>query len=167
MPNTLSASAEKVRRAVHRTVAAVSGDLDRFHFNKAVARIRELTNLLEEIDDEGDGWVLREGLETVARLIGPMMPHLAEEVWHRLGHQTLLADTPWPEVDPALLVEDSVTIAVQVNGKLRGEVDLPKETDRETAEAAALALPGVIKAVGAGPIRKVIVVPNRIINVVV
>ncbi len=167
MPGSLSAPGEKVRRAVHRTVAAVSDDLDRFHFNKAVARIRELTNLLETIEDEADGWVLREGLEAVARLIGPLMPHLAEEVWSRLGHQTLLTESAWPEVDPALLVEDSVTVAVQVNGKLRGAVDLPKEADRETAEAAALALPGVIKAVGAGPILKVIVVPNRIINVVV
>jgi len=96
-----------------------------------------------------------------------MMPHLAEELWQHLGHQTLLVDTPWPEVDPALLVEDTVTIAVQVNGKLRGTVDLPKGAGRGQAEAEALALPGVVKVVGDSPVRKVIVVPDRIINVVI
>ncbi len=166
-PGNLSPAAEKGHRAIHKTVAAVSADLDRFHFNKAVARVRELTNLLEDLDGARDGWVLREGLETVARLIGPMMPHLAEDLWQRLGHATLVAETPWPEVDDSLLEEDSVTVAVQVNGKLRGTVNLPKDSDRETAKSAALDLDNVAKAVGGRPVRKVIVVPNRIINVVV
>ncbi len=145
----------------------MSADLDKFHFNKAVARVRELTNLLEDLDGARDGWVLREGLETVARLIGPMMPHLAEELWQRLGHETPVAETPWPEVDDSLLEEDTVTVAVQVNGKLRGTVRLPKDSDRESATSAALDLDNVVKAVGGRPVRKVIVVPNRIINVVI
>ena len=167
IPESLSPAAGTAHRAIHKTIANVSADLDKFHFNKAVARVRELTNLLEDLDGAGDGWVLRQGLETVARLIGPMMPHLAEEMWQRLGHETLLAETPWPEVDESLLEEDTVTVAVQVNGKLRGTVRLPKDSDRESATSAALDLDNVVKAVGGKPVRKVIVVPNRIINVVI
>ena len=167
MPGDLSPAAETAHRAIHKTIANLSADLDKFHFNKAVARVRELTNLLEDLDGAGDGWVLREGLETVARLIGPMMPHLAEELWQRLGHETLVAETPWPEVDDSLLEEDTVIVAVQVNGKLRGTVRLPKDSDRESATSVALDLDNVVKAVGGRPVRKVIVVPNRIIHVVV
>ena len=165
----LSAKAAAVFRAAHKTIAGVSDDLDRFHFNKAIARVRELTNLLESLDprDAGAGWVMRFGLETAVRLFGPMMPHLADEMWHSLGHQGFLADEPWPEPDPAQLVEETVTIAVQVNGKLRGTLDLPKDSDRETAEAAALGLDNVAAAIAGKPVRKVIVVPNRIVNVVV
>jgi len=168
-PADLSEACEKVRRAMHKTVAAVSDDLDRFAFNKAVARIREFTNQLDSLDKDEAGlaWVLREGLETLVRLIGPMMPHLGEELWAALGHGTLLVDTAWPEFDPALLVEDSVTLAVQVNGKLRGTLDFAKDGAKEAIEAAALAIPNVAKAMDGKPPRKVIVVPNRIVNVVV
>jgi leucyl-tRNA synthetase len=96
-----------------------------------------------------------------------MMPHLAEELWQRLGHDILLVDMPWPEADPSLLVEDRVTIAVQVNGKLRGTIDLPMDSSQKEAEAAALELDNVARAVAGKPVRKVIVVPNRVINVVV
>jgi leucyl-tRNA synthetase len=169
VPDSIAPAADMVYRAIHKTVAAVSQDLDRFRFNKAVARIRELTNALDELvgDDDGSDWVLRQGLETAVRLFGPMMPHLAEELWCHLGHDILLADTPWPEVIEALLEEESATIAVQVNGKLRGTLDLPRDSEGETAKAAALALPNVAKAVGQKEVRKVIVVPNRIINVVI
>ena len=92
---------------------------------------------------------------------------LAEEMWQRLGHETLVAETPWPEVDDSLLEEDTVTVAVQVNGKLRGTVRLPKDIDRESATSVALDLDNVVKAIGGRPVRRVIVVPNRIINVVV
>ena len=168
-PAELSKNADAVDRAIHKTIVAVSSDLDRFHFNKAVARIRELTNEVDGLptDDAGAGWVRRKGLETVVRLIGPMMPHLGEELWHRLGHTALLADTPWPEVDKSRVVDDSVEIAVQVNGKLRGTVELPKDCDARTAEAAALDLENVVASMGGKPARKVIVVPNRIVNVVV
>ena len=168
-PQALGDAALKVHRAVHKTIAWVSADLDSFHFNKAVARIRELTNALDDLDLDGPGaaWAWREGVETAVRLIGPLMPHVAEELWQKLGHATLLADAPWPEADPALLVDDNVSLAVQVNGKLRGTVDLPKDSETKAIEAAALALENVVKAIGDKPIRKVIVVPNRIVNVVV
>ena len=85
-----------------------------------------------------EGGALREGLETVTLLIGPMMPHLAEELWHMLGHDTLVADSPWPVADESLLVQDTVKLAVQVRGKMRGTVEIPNDSDQETAEAAAL-----------------------------
>ena len=157
------------RRATHKTAAAVTLDLDRFHFNKAVARIRELTNALSELDGsgEGDAWALREGAEVLVKLVNPIMPHLAEELWQQLGGPGLLADQSWPEVDPALVVDDTVKVAVQVNGKLRATIDLPRDAAQAEAEAAALAEPNVQRAMDGKPPRKVILVPNRIVNVVV
>ncbi len=157
-----------VRRIIHKTIKGVGEDIERFHFNRAVARVRELTNALAEFEAKGEAgaWVLREGLEAVAQLINPMTPHLGEELWEKLGHTGMLVDTAWPEADPALLVDETVTVAVQVNGKLRGTIDLPRGTGREDAEQAALALPAVVKAAAEKPVRKVIVVPDRIVNVV-
>jgi leucyl-tRNA synthetase len=168
-PDALSDAALAAEKAIHITIASVSDDLDKFHFNKAVARIRELTNTLDALEpqQEGAAWVRRHGLEAAICLIGPMMPHLAEELWHSLGHETLLADTAWPEADPGLLVENSVTIAVQVNGKLRGTLELAKDSDQKSTEEAALSLHNVTTAIGDKPIRKVIIVPNRIVNVVI
>jgi leucyl-tRNA synthetase len=167
-PNELSPAAEKTRRATHRTIAAVTDHIEKFRFNSAVARIRELTNALEELSDgPGASAVMREGIEVAVRLIGPMMPHLAEELWQALGYERLLADEPWPAYDPALIVEDRVTVAVQVNGKLRATVELPRDADQESAEQAALALPAVQRAMEGKPMRKLIYVANRIINVVV
>jgi leucyl-tRNA synthetase len=167
-PAELSPAAQELRHVTHRTIAAVSDDLDKFRFNRGIARIRELTNALEAVTDGAGGldWALREGFEVAVRLLAPMMPHLAEELWSLLGHATLLVDERWPEADPALLVESRVTVAVQVNGKLRGTVALPRDAANQDAEAAALALGPVAKALEGRAPRKVIVVPNRIVNVV-
>ena len=168
-PEAISGAALATEKAIHITIASVSSDLDKFHFNKAVARIRELTNTLDALEPQQDGaaWVRRHGLEVAICLIGPMMPHLAEDLWHSLGHETLLADTAWPVADPNLLVENSVIIAVQVNGKLRGTLELAKGSDQKSTEEAALSLHNVASAIGDKPIRKVIIVPNRIVNVVI
>ena len=167
-PNSFDPESIKLRQATHRTIARVTEDLDSFRFNRAVAAVHELVNAIGELDgdDAAVAWARREGVETVVRLAGPMMPHLAEELWHRLGHETLLAETPWPEADPALLVADTVTVAVQVKGKTRGTIELPQDAPQEDAEALALALPTVTAAIGGKPIRKIVFVPNRIINVV-
>ncbi|MCG8544079.1 MAG: class I tRNA ligase family protein, partial [Alphaproteobacteria bacterium] len=168
MPKTLGAEADGAWRAINRAIADVGGDLERFHFNRAVGRIRELTNLLDDLDGEGDdiAWARRRGFETVAQLIAPVMPHLAEELWQNLGHESLLVDTPWPSHDPGMLAEESVTMAVQVNGKKRGTIELPRDTERAHAETQALALDNVQRAMGGRAPRKVIVVPNKVINVV-
>ena len=99
-------------------------------------------------------------------MTAPMMPHLGEECWARLGHDTLIADQPWPEADPALIVDDTVTIAVQVNGKRRDELTISRDAAKEDVEAAALKLDNVMKAIGDRKVKKVIVVPQRIVNVV-
>ena len=168
MPNRLSAALIATRRHIHKTIAAVTDDLDKFRFNRAVARIRELTNALEDLraGEPSAGAVLREGLEAATRLIGPMMPHLAEEMWQTLGHTELIADTPWPKADPELARDEQVTIAVQVNGKLRGTVELPRDAAAGDVEQAALALPQVANQLAGRPPKKIVVVPNRIVNLV-
>ena len=171
MPNDLPEAAVSLRRASHKTIEHVTDDLEKFRFNRAVARIRELTNLLSDFADNeksaAAGFVLREGFEAVTRLLGPLAPHLAEELWRRLGHETILAETPWPAADATLVVDETVTVAVQVNGKLRGQIELPRDADSAEAERAALALPAVARMAAGKPPRKVIVVPNRVVNVVV
>jgi leucyl-tRNA synthetase len=168
MPAALPAALDLIRRSTHKTIAAVTDDLDKFRFNRAVARIRELTNTLEELhsSEPGAPEVFREGLETLTRLLGPMMPHLAEEMWQTLGGDGLLADQPWPVADPELTRDEQVTIAIQVNGKLRGTLDVPRDTDKAAIENAALELPQVLRWLEGRPPRKVIVVPNRIVNIV-
>jgi len=167
-PESLSKEGEAALRAAHKTIKAVSEDIDRFHFNGAVARARELSNALAGLSGEGDGeaHVLREGYEVLVRLLNPMMPHITEELWRGLGHETMLVDTPWPEADPALIVDEAVSVAVQVNGKLRGQIELPRDAANEDAERAALANDNVKRAIEGKTVRKVIVVPNRIVNIV-
>lgn len=169
LPDNLSDESEKVRRSVHQTVHAVSNDLDKFHFNKAVARIRELTNALDSMNAKSSGapWVYRDGMETVVKLIGPIIPHIAEEMWQALGHENFVIETAWPSYDEALLVEDTVTVGVQVNGKMRGTVELPVDCDQKVAEDIGLKLDTVANAIDGKEIRKIIFVPNRILNVVV
>ncbi len=171
-PVEMAGAALDLRRRVHKTIQGVSDDIERFRFNRAVARIRELTNAMADFTDAGDfsaggAWAYRKAIETVARLLCPMTPHLAEELWARLGHDTLLAETAWPDWDAALIVDDAVTLAVQVNGKLRGTIELTRGAPQDEAENAALALDAVARAIEGKDIRKVIVVPDRIVNVVV
>ena len=166
-PTRGDAAGSALRRVAHKTIQAVTEDIERFRFNRAVARIYELSNAISGTTANGAGPELRECLEIMVRLIGPMMPHLAEELWQRLGREGMLVDQPWPEADPSLTIEDSVTLAVQVNGKLRGTIDLPRDAGEAAAEQAALAEPGVQRAIAGKPVRKVIVVKNRVVNVVV
>ena len=158
-----------LRRDMHRTIARVTDDLEKFGFNRAVARIRELTNMVAEFAVEGTSAAAarKEVLGTIVLLIGPLMPHLAEELWARLGHRSLVVDEPWPAADPAMLIEQRVTLGVQVNGKLRGTLELAKDAPEPDVRAAALALPGVAKVIAGKAPRSVIVVANRIVNVVV
>ncbi len=150
-------------RRVHRAIAGVAGDVEALAFNKAVAKLYELTSAIEKAPPSASR---RAAVAALVRLVAPMVPHLAEEAWATLGHTGLVADAAWPVVDPALLVEDSVTIAVQVNGKLRDTLTLPKGADRADVEAAALASENVVRILDGKPPRKVIVVPDRLVNLV-
>jgi len=176
MPSAFGDAALAVRRAAHKAAAGVGDDIEQFRFNSAVAKIRTFSNALGDsfaafakagTVGPDEAWAAREALEILAQLIQPVMPHLAQEMWARLGHDDLLVDRPWPVADADLVVEDSVTVAVQVNGKLRATVTLPRDAAADAAEQAAKAEPDVQKAMEGKTVRKVIVVPNRIVNIVV
>jgi leucyl-tRNA synthetase len=168
-PSTLSEEATALKRAVHKTIRAVTDEIEKFHFNKAVALIRELSNRLEMFDTEDPAapWIMRKALEALVKMLAPMVPHLTEELWQRLGHETLLAKTPWPEANPAWLIEDEVTIAVQVMGKLRATLKMPKGVDKDTALTAAMEDDNVLRAIGGKALRREIFVPDKILNLVV
>ena len=169
-PGRFGAEAEALRGAAHKTLAKVSGNVEGLRFNVAVAQIYEFTTTLQAAaakQGEGLDWALREGAELLVQMLGPMMPHLGEECWARLGYNTLLAEQPWPEPEPRLLVDDTITIAVQVNGKRRDELTIAKGANEAEIEAAALKLAPVMRALEGRPVKKVIVVPQRIVNVVV
>ncbi|AVF03672.1 MULTISPECIES: leucine--tRNA ligase [Devosia] len=160
-----------LRKTIHRTVAGVAQDIEGLGFNRAVARIYELTNALVKAK-EGKAAAdlaptLRDGVEKLVQLINLMMPHLAESCWEVLGKQGLVADARWPEVDPAMLVDDEVTLPIQINGKRRGEVTVAKDMPAAEVEAMVLALEIVQKALDGKAPKKVVVVPNRIVNIVV
>jgi leucyl-tRNA synthetase len=150
-------------RKLHRTIDAVASNVDSLAFNKAVANIHELVNAIEKAPASA---TRSEAIDTALRLVAPMMPHLAEEAWAALGKEGLIADARWPEADPALLVEDEVTIAVQVNGKLRDTLSAPRGTDRKALEALALGSEKVLRSLDGAAPRKVIVVPDRLVNIV-
>ena len=168
-PANLDAAATGCLRAAHRAIADVTASLGAFRFNVAVAQIRTLTNSVEayRTEDAADGWTLRFALETLTRLIAPMAPHLAEEMWSLLGHAGLVCEEPWPQADAALAAAEQMTLAVQVNGKLRGTISVAPGTAKDAAADAALALPNVIAALGGNPPRRVIVVPDRVVNIVI
>ena len=173
-PTEFSADALALRKATHRTLAAVEDAIENLRFNVAVAKIYELANAISATVSGKQGeaapdmiFAQHEALRVLVQLIAPMMPHLAEECWAAMGCDGLVAEQNWPLVEASLLVEDSITLPVQVNGKKRGDVTVPRDADAKSIEEAVLALEGVQRAMDGKPARKVIVVPQRIVNVVV
>jgi len=157
-------SDKAIDRKLHQTVDGVAKDVEALSFNKAVAKLYELVNAIEKAKPSASRAA---AIRTLPLLVAPMTPHLAEEAWAELGNTGLIADAAWPEVDPALLVEDEVTIAVQVQGKLRDTLTVPKGTDKATLERLALEAPNVVRTLeGASP-KKIIVVPDRLVNLVI
>ena len=172
-PATFGAEAQKVRKAAHRALANVSDDIAKLRFNRCVAHIYECANALgdaigsaEQAPSPDFAWALREAGGILVRLFQPMMPHLAEECWAALGHKTLVSTEAWPALEAELLVENSVTLPVQVNGKKRAEVTVKRDATNAEIEAAVLALDEVKKALDGKRPKKVIIVPQRIVNVV-
>ncbi len=168
VPADISDAAQSLRQTTHKTIDAVTSDLERFHFNRAVARIRELSNALADYEDDhpSAAYAAREAVEAIVRLIAPMTPHIAEELWALMGHTTYLTAMPWPVADASLLVEETVTMGVQVNGKLRSTITVSIDLAKDEVEKLALSQEGVQRVLEGKIPKKVIVVPNRIVNVV-
>ena len=172
-PNDFSEQAAALRKAAHKTVRDVTSDIENFRFNRGVARCYELASSISsllskgELDQGGAGFALREALEKLTGLVNPFMPHMAEEIWEKLGHTSLVVDSPWPTFDAALTTDATITMPIQVNGKRRGEIEIAPDADKATIEALALEHEAVKRLVGDGAVRKVIVVPKRIVNIVI
>jgi leucyl-tRNA synthetase len=167
---TLSPAQKTLRRQLHETILKVGDDYGRRHsFNTAIAALMELLNHVSRFEDMSDAGraVRHEALESMVLLLNPVTPHVSHALWQALGHgETLIEDEPFPRADPAALVRDTVTLAVQVNGKLRGTIEVVPDADRASIEAMALAEPHVARFLDGQSVRKVIVVPGKIVNIV-
>ena len=172
-PAAFSETATELRRAFHKGLHWVGHNIETLRFNTAIATIYDLANKLgsalqgqKNAKDTSLDWALRESAELLTQMFAPIMPHLAEECWARLGYNSLIVKEPWPEAEKALLVDDRITIAVQINGKRRDELQIARDASKADIEAAALDLEGVKRALDGREIKKIIVVPQRIVNVV-
>jgi leucyl-tRNA synthetase len=171
-PAAFGADALALRKAAHGALDKVSAGIEKLHFNVCLAYIREFSNALGEVlarpgqPSPDLVWAVREAAIILVQLFAPMMPHLAEECWEVLGQPGLVSEANWPQIERDLLVEDTVTLVVQVNGKKRGEVTVARTAQNPEIEAAVLALDAVKQALGGNTVRKVIIVPMRIVNVV-
>ncbi len=173
-PAAFGEPALAVRKAAHGALAKVSDAIEKLHFNVCVAHIYEFANALGDAigDIESEklppdlAWAMREAADILVRLFHPMMPHLAEECWAALGHTTLVATEAWPQIEPELLIESTITLPVQINGKKRADVTVARDAGKADIETAVLALDAVKQALGGKRPKKVIVVPQRIVNVV-
>jgi leucyl-tRNA synthetase len=171
-PANFGEDALALRKAAHGALDKVSGGIEKLHFNVCLAYIREFSNTLAEVlarkaEPATDlTWAVREAAIILVQLFAPMMPHLAEECWQVLGQSGLVSDADWPQIERDLLVEDTVTLVVQVNGKKRGEITVARDAQNPEIEAAVLDLDAVKQALGGKPVRKTIIVPMRIVNVV-
>jgi len=174
LPGTLDVTAlndeqKAVRRAIHLAIRQASTDVGQHHkFNTAIAQVMTLMNVLEKAPtaSEQDRALLQEGLETVALLLAPITPHICHELWQQLGKSGAIIDAQWPKVDESALVQDSLTLVVQVNGKLRGQIEVPASASREEVETAARGNENVLRFTEGLTIRKVIVVPGKLVNIV-
>jgi leucyl-tRNA synthetase len=158
-----------VRRAIHLAIKQASQDVGQHHkFNTAIAQVMTLMNVLEKAAtiSEHDRALMQEGLETVALLLAPITPHICHELWRNLGHAGAVIDARWPMVDETALVQDNLTLVVQVNGKLRGQIEVPASASREEVETSARANENVVRFTEGLTIRKVIVVPGKLVNIV-
>ncbi len=174
-PAEFGATALTLRKAAHGALAKVSQEVERLHFNVCVAYIYEFANAMGDAANAAaeDGattpdfaWAMREAAGILVQLFAPMMPHLAEECWAALGHESLVALQPWPALEVGLLVENTITLPVQINGRKRADITVPRDAGNSDIEAAVLQLDAVRRALEGRAPKKVIVVPQRIVNVV-
>ncbi len=167
--SALSSSQKDIRRKFHETVAKVSDDVGRRHtFNTAIAAVMELINELSKFDDDTEQGmaVVREAIEGIVIMLSPMVPHITQQLWNELGHDELLADVAWPECDESAMIRDEVELVLQVNGKLRSRINVAADSNNESIEALALADEKIQTNIEGKTVRKVIVVPGRLVNIV-
>jgi len=165
----LSDEQKAIRRSTHLAIKHASQDVGQHHkFNTAIAQVMTLMNVLEKAPQvtEQDRALVQEGLETVTLLLAPITPHICHDLWSRLGHSGAVIDAGWPVQDDSALVQDTLQLVIQVNGKLRGQIDMPASASREEVEAAARANENVLRFTEGLTIRKVIVVPGKLVNIV-
>ena len=161
-----SATPDELRRLLHRTIEGVRADMDNLRFNTAIAKLIELNNALTQ-EVTRSGATPREVADSLVQMLSPLCPHLAEELWSRLGHSGSITFVSFPVPDPSLLVDDSVEYPVQINGKVRARISAPADADQATVQAIALADDKVVAALAGAAPKKVIVVPGRMVNLVV
>lgn len=168
--STLNDSQKELRRKTHETIAKVSDDIGRrYTFNTAIAACMELLNAANRFDDTSDAGraVVREALDSIVLLLSPIVPHISHELWQALGHETEAVYESWPRVDESALEKSMLEIAIQVNGKLRGRISVAASADKETVTRMALDEENVKRFVADKAVRKTIVVPGRLVNIVV
>ena len=166
----LNEKQQDLRRKTHQTIAKVSDDMGRrYTFNTAVAATMELLNAVTKFEDPSaqGGAVVREALESIVLFLSPIVPHICHELWEVLGHATAVVNERWPVVEESALVQDTIEIVVQVNGKLRGRISVAADADRDQVAAQALADENVSRFLGDNLVKKLIVVPGRLVNIVV
>ncbi len=174
-PAVVGPAAADIRKAAHGALLRLEEDIDQLRFNRAIARIYDLVNKLAAAIGAVESpeiapdlrFAFREAADILVQLFAPMMPHLAESCWAALGHDRLVAETRWPVGDPALVIEDTIMLPVQINGKKRADVTVGRADAPAAIEAAVLALDAVQRALEGRPVKKFVVVPQRIVNVVV
>jgi leucyl-tRNA synthetase len=168
--SALSDKQKEARRKVHETITKVTDDIGRrFTFNTAIAAVMELCNVLGKLDDSSEQGraIMQEALESAVLLLSPIVPHITHRLWHELGHSEAVIDVSWPKADESALVKDSIELVIQVNGKLRGKIAVPAEASKADIEAQAQADENVQRFTEGKQIRKIIVVPGRLVNIVV
>lgn len=168
VPLAFTAKATEIRKLTHKTITHVTEDIERFHLNRYIARLREFSNALEDFTptDVSERWVLHEALHTLVLLLSPALPHLGETLWAELGHPPFIYNYPWPKADPAWVQIETITLAVQVNGKMRGTLDISPQLPEEEVKNLVLKLPSVHAQIQDKIIKKFIYVPGKIANVV-
>ena len=169
-PASFTEEQRAARRKIHQTIVKVNDDIGRrYTFNTAIAAVMELINTLTRLDDQSENsrGLRREGLEVITLLLAPIVPHIADKIWRELGNATPLIDASWPEADETALVRDELRLTVQVNGKRRGEISVPVDATEDAIKAAALANENVHRHAAGKEILRLIVVPQRLVNIVV
>jgi leucyl-tRNA synthetase len=168
--SSLTTEQKELRRKIHLTIDKVNDDIGRrYTFNTAIAAVMEMMNALSraEMKEDNNRAIMREGIETATLLLSPIVPHITDALWIALGHDEALINAAWPKSDPAALEQSEIEMVIQVNGKLRGKISVDKNADQKQIEALAVEDENIKRNIEGKTIRKIIVIPGRLVNIVV